>query len=476
MKKQKRILKTIILIMLIVLLTPMTSFATNETEETTVTVYTGTNTDVYNLGENVQVSVSWWSKQGNTGSWGNVQAIGFTLQYDESKLECVGGEVEESTGEGITKTIPLEEDYYNSETPGTVVVSMVSFNDRDIYGININFKTKAIGQANIKLTNIDCMSNGSLISPNKIDFTTNSLATIKTIAFGDVDLNGTVDNGDATILMQYLENSRELTEQQLENADVNLDKIVDDMDVILIRKYCVDRISLPIRYGDVNLDGKVATPKDRVRLAKYLDGTFNVKLTEQELINADTNMDGLVNEIDLNMIGMYRTGWDFEIPFKMIKNTNVKAIDRTGLHIVTGFHSKNIKVSELLENFNTDKGFEVCNSKDEILENDAIIGTGTKIKIGGNGRVQGSYPDGSERYWLAEFNVVIYGDTTGDGKINAIDALAVIKDINNKIPFTNEIYRTAGKVYSDVEDELSAIDALAIIKYTNGKYEINQSK
>lgn len=474
--KQKSILKTIIFMMLIVLLTPMTSFATNEAEVSKATVYTKTNTDIFNLGENVQASVSWWSEEGKVGQWGDTQAIGFTLQYDASKLEFVSGEVKEWTEEGTGRTIPLEEDYYNSETPGTLRVSIASFNDLDMYGININFKTKAIGEANIKLIDVDCMSNGNLVSPNEIDFTTNSLATIKTVVFGEINNDGLVNAADAGLIAEYLEGKITLNKEQLFNADVNLDGVVDNIDVDLISKKDAGLITLPIRYGDVNLDGKVNN-RDITRLLQYLEGTFNIELTKQALINADVNLDGLVNEIDVDIMRLYLAGWDFGIPVKMIKNTNVKAIDKEEYHIVTGFNAKNLKVSELLENFHTNKGFEVCNPKDEVLESDAIVGTGTKIKLGGDGTKLWEEADGTNRrYWIGEYNVVIYGDTTGDGKINAIDALAVIKDINNKIPFANEIYRTAGKVYSDVEDDLSAIDALAIIKSINGKYEINQSK
>lgn len=467
MKKQKRVLK--IVIMLIVLLTPIISFATNETEEKKVIFYTNANNDIYNLGENVKVTVHWESHTGNLTNYGDVQAIGFTLQYDASKLKFVDATFEEIAEDSSVKQKPLEEDFYNAETPGTLILSKASLNDLDINSINLNFKTTAIGKAIIKLTEVDCVADGNLVSPDIIDFTTNSLATIKTVAFGDVDLSGTLDSADLSMLMSYLNGSRKLTEQQLENADVNLDSIVDDVDLLLIRKCYFNSISLPIRYGDVNLDGKINL-RDIIRLNEYLN---NVKeLDEQAMINADTNMDGIINDIDLFIIELYTFDESYVIPFKMIKNTNVQAIDRENLHIVTGFELENMKVSELLKSFNTDRGFEVCNNKDEILEDDSIFSTGTKVKIGENNILK----DPSGRHWVAEFNVVIYGDTTGDGKINAIDALALIKDINKKITFSSEIYREAGRIISKSSENPTAVDALAIIKHSNGKYEINQSK
>lgn len=477
MKKQKRILKIIItLIMLIVLLTPMISFAINEIEETKLIFYTNTNTDVYNLGENVEVTVGWEKHTSNLTSYSDVQAIGFTLQYDKSKLKFVDATFQEVTKNGTIEERPLEEDFYNAETPGTLVLSKVSLNDLDISGINLNFKTTAIGEAIVQLSGVDCVADGNLVSPDIIDFTTNSTATIKTVAFGDVDLNGTLDTSDSSVLMQYLDGNGELTEQQLENADVNLDGIVDNVDVLLIKKCLTSIISLPIRYGDVSLDGEI-NGLDDIKLRKYLNKIDGIDLIEQAMINADTNMDGIVNDIDSIVLMLHLANWEYGMPFKMLKNTNMKAIDRESLHIVTGFDTEKIKVSELLENFNTDKGFEVCNAKDEILENNTIFGTGAKIKIGGNGtNALVEYSDGSKRYWIAEFNIVIYGDTTGDGKINAIDALALIKHLNGAIPFTSEVFIESGRIVCGEESEPTAVDALAIIKHANKKQLISQTK
>lgn len=479
MKKIKGVLKIIIILaMLFVLLTPMISFAASETETTTIIFYTKTNTEVYNLGEKVEVSIKWENHTGNVTSKGDVQAIGFTLQYDQNKLEFVDATFEEVSKDGIIQERPLEEDFYNVETPGTLVLSKASLNDLDISGINLNFKTTAIGVANIKLTEVDSVAYGNLVSPDIIDFTTNGTATIKTVTFGDVDLNGTLDTADTSMLMQYLEGSLELTAQQLENADVNLDGTVDNEDVLLIRKCLASMISLPIRYGDVNLDGKV-NAYDRSCLVHYVMGVEGYELTEQAMINADVNLDGILNEIDCQVIMLYLSGWDYGMPFKMIKNTNLKAIElgHLYLHLVTGFDLEKTKVSDLLENFNTDKGFEVCNNKGEILEPDDIFGTGTKIKIGGDGNsVQAENPDGSKIYWAAEYNVVIYGDTTGDGKINAIDALALIKHLNGIIPFTSEVFTEAGSIVCEDGTEPTAVDALAIIKHANRKQLISQTK
>ena len=475
MEKQKSVLQiTLILIILFVLLTPMISFATNETEEIKVVFHTKTNTDIYNLGENVKVNVGWKSYNGDLMSY-DVQAIGFTLQYDKSKLEFVDATFYETTEDGI-KEKPLEKDFYNDGTPGTLILSKISLNNLSNKGISLNFKTTAIGEANIQLTEVDCVSDGNLVSPDVIDFNTNSLATIKTVAFGDVDLNGKLENADSDMLKQYLEGRIELNEQQLENANVNLDEIIDNVDIQLIRKCLESIIDLPIRYGDASLDCSVDV-YDASLILQYYTGIEGKTLTQRAWINADTNLDGVVNEFDAWIIMCHVVGMDYGLPFRMIKNSNLKCIDRESLHMITGFDLEKQKVSELLENFNTNKGFQVCNVNNEILENEDTFSTGTKIKIGGNGSdLIGSNLDGSKRYWMAEYNVVMYGDTTGDGKINAIDALALIKHLNGAIPFTSEVFIEAGRIVCEDGAEPTAVDALAIIRHANKKELISQTK
>lgn len=73
--------------------------------------------------------------------------------------------------------------------------------------------------------------------------------------------------------------------------------------------------------------------------------------------------------------------------------------------------------------------------------------------------------------------VLLYGDVNGDGKINAIDSLAVVKNKTEKVLFEDEIYIEAGRVTENTRKNNlvpSAVDALAISKSKLGKYEIEQ--
>jgi len=77
---------------------------------------------------------------------------------------------------------------------------------------------------------------------------------------------------------------------------------------------------------------------------------------------------------------------------------------------------------------------------------------------------------------LPDYTFNAYYDVTSNSINILTGGTKVIKDINNKIPLSNEIYREAGRIISDSSKKPSAVDALAIIKSANGKYEINQVK
>ncbi len=56
---------------------------------------------------------------------------------------------------------------------------------------------------------------------------------------GDINGDGEVDIRDVTMAMQYVLNTREFSEAQLEAADVNSDGVVDVKDVVLIMRYAL---------------------------------------------------------------------------------------------------------------------------------------------------------------------------------------------------------------------------------------------
>ncbi len=116
----------------------------------------------------------------------------------------------------------------------------------------------------------------------------------------------------------------------------------------------------------------------------------------------------------------------------------------------------NVKtVKDNIESIAGAKSVVIKDSKDNIVE-DGLIGTGYKVTINNN--------EGSET-----LTVVVKGDTSGDGIINALDLLQVQKNILATYNLTNEYY-LAGDTSGD--GKINALDLLQVQKNILGTYEI----
>ena len=164
-----------------------------------------------------------------------------------------------------------------------------------------------------------------------------------------------------------------------------------------------------------------------------------------------------------------RLGNTFTIDADYIKNdATIKIIDVAESETISNLTltENKITVQNLVDSNSFDDGVTVkaYNEKnEEITDATHGLGTGSYVKL----------YDGEEL--VREFRVIVYGDASGDGEITSLDALTVIKAKNQKISIS-EFCSEAGKVFSrDTEGLPNAIDALAIIKHLNDKYEIKQS-
>jgi len=121
--------------------------------------------------------------------------------------------------------------------------------------------------------------------------------------YGDTDLNEKVESTDAILVMQHIKNIRELSEQGLVNADVNLDGIVNGTDALLIDGCALSIIDLPYTtpylVGDADLNGYVDAV-DALIVDRYAEGTGELNFFQK--LNADANFDGEITYEDAQAI------------------------------------------------------------------------------------------------------------------------------------------------------------------------------
>lgn len=119
---------------------------------------------------------------------------------------------------------------------------------------------------------------------------------------------------------------------------------------------------------------------------------------------------------------------------------------------ITGFDIKNNSVDKIKDLITSVYTVEIYNNKDELLTGDTLIGTGSKIRlIDENGKIK------------MEYEIIIYGDVNGDGKINALDLLILQRHII-EIEKLNGVYIKAGNINKNGKNP-SAFDLLLIQRH-----------
>lgn len=119
---------------------------------------------------------------------------------------------------------------------------------------------------------------------------------------------------------------------------------------------------------------------------------------------------------------------------------------------ITGWDVKNNSVNKIKDLINTAYTIEIYNNKDELLTGDQLVGTGSKIRlVDQNGKIK------------MEYEIIIYGDVNGDGKINALDLLILQRHII-EIEKLNGVYIKAGNINKNGKNP-SAFDMLLIQRH-----------
>ena len=118
-------------------------------------------------------------------------------------------------------------------------------------------------------------------------------------------------------------------------------------------------------------------------------------------------------------------------------------------NIITGLQAK---VKDIKEKIEMEYEVEIYNNKNERLEEESYVGTGSKIIV--------KNELGQE---TVKYIVILYGDVNGDGKINSIDLLVLQRHIL-RIERFDGIYLRAGNILKDGKAP-SSLDLLKIQRH-----------
>ena len=127
---------------------------------------------------------------------------------------------------------------------------------------------------------------------------------------------------------------------------------------------------------------------------------------------------------------------------------------------ITGLENKYNTADKMLNKINTNYTVEIYNTEGDKLNGTDLVGTGSIIKILDNNNL------------IMEYNVIMYGDVNGDGKINSIDLLVLQRHILEIQKFSG-VYIKAGNVRKNNKNP-SSVDCLLIQRHILGLQNIEQ--
>ncbi len=186
-----------------------------------------------------------------------------------------------------------------------------------------------------------------------------------------------------------------------------------------------------IRYESSNTT--IATVDENGRITAHSNGNAIISAISQENSNAKSECKVVVVR-EMN---------DSEIHFD--SSLQINSLEISGID-----YTEN-KVADIKGKITTELEIEIVNNKNEVLKEEDIVGTGSKVRIKENGNV------------LREYLILIYGDVNGDGKINSVDLLVLQRHILD-LEKIEGIYLKAGNVRKDGKKPTS-VDLLLIQRH-----------
>ena len=132
---------------------------------------------------------------------------------------------------------------------------------------------------------------------------------------------------------------------------------------------------------------------------------------------------------------------------------------------ITGIEEENRTVERLLENIFVSEKYKVqiVDRLGNILQNQNLVGTGSKVQI---------YTNTDSQNIIAEYQIVIYGDIDGNGKINSVDLLKLQRHIL-EIEELDFLSQKAGNINKNGKKPTS-LDLLLIQRHILGVKQIVQ--
>lgn len=275
------------------------------------------------------------------------------------------------------------------------------------------------------------------ISSNKNVATVDSLGNILGIKSGNavITVKAKENNVSANLSIQVY---TPVTDMQLNVENLNLQ--IGDAFIIKPTILPTDASNQNIKYQSEN--SNIAQVDNAGKITAIEEGTTKIIVQTED--------GNITKEIQTTVVPKIQEG---EITF----DENLKVEQ----DIISGWNLENLNVSKIKEQINTIYTIEIYNHAEEKLTDEQRAGTGSKIRlVDENGIIK------------MEYKILIYGDLSGDGKINSMDLLVLQRHIL-EIQKLEGIFMKAGNINKNGKNP-SSLDSLIIQRHILEIKEIEQ--
>ena len=329
------------------------------------------------------------------------------------------------------------------------IIGYISSNYVDIYKqpeiekIEINFIDKVILKGEKKKLNIKIYPEEA--KNNKVSYISSNP---EIITVDDEGYMQAIRSGKSKIIVKSNENNV--------SSEIDLEvysKVTDislDQSKIYLTKDNTFKINAFIAPDDANNKNIIyESLNNDIAKVDTLGNITGVNIGETTIIAKSEENPNIRKEV---LVIVVRKLEDNEIEF-------LKPLKTDGFEI-SGVNFRENTVFEIKQLIKTNLELEFLNNKGEVLDENEKIGTGSIIKVKEDDKL------------LREYKIILYGDITGDGKINSTDLLVLQRYIL-ELDKLDDIYLKAGNINKNGKKPTS-VDLLLIQRHILGLKYIEQ--
>ena len=300
-----------------------------------------------------------------------------------------------------------------------------------------------ISKLNVEIYPLDAVE-------QRVEYSSSNEKVVKVDDYGNIY---GVSSGKATITVRAISNGVQASidvevYSKVTGIAINVENITlqeGEQYQILSNVEPDDANNKKVRYISENTD--IANVEENGLISAIKTGNTNIKVCADE----DENISQSINVNVIEKIS------EEDLSF----STNIKVDGNE----ITGIKEENQTVEKLLENIMTSEKYmvKIVDKEGNILEDGDLVGTGAKVQIFTNTDTQNI---------VAEYNIIIYGDVDGNGKINSVDLLKLQRHIL-EIEELDFLSQKAGNINKNGKKPTS-VDLLLIQRHILGLKQIEQ--